>query len=179
MITDDHSRCYEVGDAVFHPVNGAGVIAKLQRMPTLRKGQRFYRIRMLVGTKTVLWVPVREADELGLRPAADRSKAAEALRMLSSQPTELPDQHKQRYQVCEQKLDAADTMRTAEVVRDLTWRRIQHNKLNVPGQRIFKRAVELLAGELAVAQGITLTEAEQQINEALESHTVTADTHAP
>ena len=174
MTIDEAGYTFEVGDAVYHPNNGAGVIAKLQRMPTLRKDQRFYRIRMVNSTKTVLWVPIRQAEELGLRPAADEEQVREVLEVLASDPIELPDAHKQRYKVCEEKLDDADTIRTAEVVRDLTWRRVQNDKLNVPGRRILKRAMKLLAGEMAVAQGLTLSEAEEQINEALKAHVATA-----
>jgi CarD family transcriptional regulator len=176
MTTDEAGTMFEVGDAVYHPVNGAGVIARLQRMPALRKDQRFYRIRMLNSTKTVLLVPVTKARELGLRPVADRGRVEEVLRVLSSEPVTLPDAHKQRYKVCEEKLDVADTLCTAEVVRDLNWRCVQHDKLNVPGRRIMQRAMKLLSGELAVAQGIALEEAEVQINEALKSRTVAVAT---
>ena len=179
MITDETGTMFEVGDAVYHPTNGAGIIAKVQRMPTLRKDQRFYRIRMLSSTKTVLWVPVRKADELGLRPAVDRSQAEEVLKVLASEPIELPDKHKQRYSACEEKLEAANAIRTAEVLRDLTWRCVQHDRLNVPGNRIFKRAMKLLTGELAAAQSITLSEAEEQIHDALRPHTVAAQGIAP
>jgi CarD family transcriptional regulator len=158
---------FVVGDAVYHPAHGAGVIANLRRMPALRKGQQFYRIRMLAGANTTLLVPVAKAEELGLRPAATKNQVIDVIRILSSEPVILPETHKQRYSVCQEKLDAADTMRTAEVVRDLTMRRIQHDHLNVPGRHIFKKAMGLLAGELALAQGVTLAEAKEQINEAL------------
>ena len=165
---------FDVGDAVYHPTHGAGVIANVRNMPTLRKGQQFYRIRMLAGTKTILLVPVRNAEELGLRPAVTRDQVADVMRILSSEPVMLPDKHKQRYSVCQEKLDAADTMRTAEVVRDLSMRRVQHDHLNVPGRLIYKKAMGLLAGELAVAQDVTLAEAEAQIDEALKQQQVAA-----
>jgi CarD family transcriptional regulator len=160
---------FDVGDAVYHPTNGAGVIASLQTMPTLRKGQKFYKIRMLGNGRTVLMVPVKKAKELGLRKAVTKQEIAQVLDTLSAQPTDLPNRHKRRYKVCQDKLDTADTLQIAEVVRDLTWRRIQAEKLNVPGQRIFKKAMKLLVGELAVAQGISLQEAEEQVNETLKS----------
>ncbi|MGC9469597.1 MAG: CarD family transcriptional regulator [Anaerolineae bacterium] len=161
---------FDVGDAVYHPTNGAGVIANLQRMPALKEGQRFYKIRMLGRTRTVLMIPVKKAEELGLRPAASREKVSEVLAVLSADPEELPKRHKRRYKLCQDKLDTADIIQIAEVVRDLTWRRIQNDKLNVPGRRIFKKAMKLLTSELAVAQGLSLQAAEEQINEALKVH---------
>ena len=135
---------FEVGDAVYHPANGAGVIASLQRMPALTKGQQFYRIRMLASTKTTLLVPVGKADELGLRPAATVDQVVDVMGRLSSRPIDLPQKHALRYKMCQEKVDAADIMLTAEVVRDLAWRRVQHDSLNVPGRRIFKKAINCL-----------------------------------
>jgi CarD family transcriptional regulator len=161
---------FEVGDFVYHPTNGAGVVANLQKMPTLRKGQRFYKIEMLGKTKTVLMVPVRKAEEIGLRRAVSESEVNDVLGILAAEPENLPKKHKRRYKVCQDKLDTGDTIKIAEVVRDLTWRRIQEDKLNVPGRRIFKKGMQLLAGELAVVQGLELAEAEEQINDVLKQH---------
>lgn len=163
---------FNVGDAVFHPTNGAGVIANLQSLPALKSGQRFYKIRILGKTNTVIMVPVKKAEELGLRPAVKRDEVEQVLDVLAAQPTTLPKAHKRRYKVCQDKLDTADVMRIAEVVRDLTWRRIRNDKLNVPGMRIFKKAMSLLTGELAVAQGVNLQVAEEQINDALRVHSM-------
>lgn len=163
---------FDVGDAVYHPTNGAGVIANLQSMPTLRKGQRFYKIRMLGKGKTVLMVPVSKAEELGLRRAVSKEMVREVLEVLAADPTDLPKKHKRRYKVCQDKLDTADTIQIAEVVRDLTWRRLKNDKLNVPGRRIYKKALKLLVGELAVAQDVSLQDAEEQINEALKAQTL-------
>ncbi len=167
---------FNVGDAVYHPINGAGIIANLQRMPTLKIGQEFYKIRMLASTKTTLLVPVGRAGELGLRLAATRDQVVDVLSLLASRPVDLPQEHRARYEMCEEKLDAADIMQTAEVVRDLSWRRIQHDTLNVPGRRIFMKAMALLAGELAVAQDVTLAEAEGQIDEILQRQTLVRET---
>ena len=161
---------FDIGDAVYHPTNGAGVVSKLQKMPTLRKGQKFYKIKMLDKTNTVLMIPVRKAEEIGLRRAVTESQVDEVLDILASEPEELPQKHKSRYKVCQDKLDTGDARQIAEVVRDLTWRRIQEDRLNVPGRRIFKKAMRLLTGELAVVQGLELAEAEEQINEVLKQH---------
>jgi CarD family transcriptional regulator len=160
---------FDVGDAVYHPTNGAGVIARLQKMPTLKKGQEFYEIRMLGKGRTVLMVPVTKAEELGLRKAVAKEEVGQVLDVLSASPTDLPKKHKRRYQVCQDKLDTAETMQIAEVVRDLTWRRHENENLNVPGRRIYKKAMQLLVGELAVSQDISLQDAEEQVHQALKS----------
>jgi len=162
---------YSVGDAVFHPTGGAGIITKLERMPAIKKGLRFYRIRMLEKNNTVLRIPVSKAEELGLRPALAQEEVGQILDILSAQPEELPQAHTARYKECQVRLDTGDTRTTAALIRDLSWRQIVAGKLNAPGQRIFKRAKKLLAGELAVTQETDVQAAEEQIRDALKRTT--------
>jgi len=84
---------YNIGDAVFHPTSGAGIITKLERMPEIKKGSRFYRIRMLQKNNTVLRIPVSRAEELGLRPALAQEEVGQILDILSAQAEELPQAH--------------------------------------------------------------------------------------
>lgn len=164
---------YNIGDAVFHPTGGAGIITKLERMPAIEKGLRFYRIRMLQKNNTVLRVPVSRAEELGLRPALAQEEVGQVLDILSSQPEELPQAHTVRYKECQARLDTGETRSLAALVRDLSWQQIVAGKLNAPGQRIFKRAKRLLAGELAVTQETDVQAAEEQIRDALNRMTQT------
>ena len=164
---------YNIGDAVFHPTGGAGIITKLERMPAIKKGLRYYRIRMLQKNRTVLRIPVSKAEELGLRPALAQEEVGQILDILSAQPEELPQAHTVRYKECQARLDTGETRTIAALIRDLTWQQIVAGKLNAPGQRIFKRAIGLLAGELAVTQAIDVLAAEEQIRDALKCTTQT------
>lgn len=162
---------YSVGDAVFHPTGGAGIITKLERMPAIKKGLRFYRIRMLQRNNTVLRIPVSKAEELGLRPALAQGEVGQILDILSAQPEELPQAHTARYKECQARLDTGNTRTIAALIRDLSWQQIAAGKLNAPGQRIFKSAQRLLAGELAVTQETGVQAAEEQIRDALKRMT--------
>ncbi len=164
---------YNIGDAVFHPTGGAGIITKLERMPAIKEGLRFYRIRMLERNNTVLRVPVTKAEELGLRPALAEGEVGQILDILSAQPAELPQAHTARYKECQARLATGDTRTLAALIRDLSWQQIVASKLNAPGQRIFKRAKRLLAGELAVTQETDVQAAEEQIRDALRGMALT------
>ena len=159
---------YSVGDAVFHPTNGAGVITKVERMPAIQSDLRFYKILMTDRNETVLRVPVTKADDLGLRPALPPAEVVQVLSILSGTPENLPEPNKDRYRACQERLDSAETEALAALVRDLAWRQIVADRLNAPAQRIFSQAKKLLAGELAVSQGTSVQAAEEQIQEALQ-----------
>lgn len=158
---------YNIGDAVFHPTNGAGVILELERMPALNLGVRFYRIQMLGNNDTVIRVPVSKADALGLRPALSEDKVERVLDVLSSKPQELAESHTTRYKECQARLDTGETEAIAALIRDLNWRQIVATKLNAPAHRMFKSAMRLLAGELAISQDASIQAAEEQIRNAL------------
>jgi len=163
---------FEIGDAVVHPDKGAGIIANIKRMPGLKKKRQCYKIRMVEERpKTVLMIPIRRAQASGLRLAISKAQVSRVWQALSAAPQELPKQHKKRYKLLKEKLQTGDITKVAEVIRDLQWRRLnlKKGKLNVPGQRIYKKAVHLLAGELAVAQDIDLPTAKDQIQDTLEA----------
>jgi CarD family transcriptional regulator len=162
---------FEIGDAVVHPDKGAGIIANIKRMPGLKKKRQCYKIRMVEKRpKTVLMIPIKHAQATGLRLAISESQVDRVWQALSAAPQELPKQHKNRYKLLKDKLQTGDITKVAEVIRDLRWRRmnLKKGKLNVPGQRIYKKALHLLAGELAVAQDIDLQSAKEQIDSMLD-----------
>jgi CarD family transcriptional regulator len=163
---------FAIGDGVYHPTNGAGVVDNLQRLPALSKDSRYYRICMLDGTATIMMIPVEEAEVLGLRRVASLEGVQEAMAVLASPPTTLPTDHKLRHKVCQDRLDAAATLEIAEVVRDLAWRQSGIDRLSVPDMRTFKKAMMLLSGELAIAQGVSLDAAEEQIQRILHAQLV-------
>jgi CarD family transcriptional regulator len=163
---------FDIGDAVYHPANGAGVVDNLQRLPALSKDRRFYRICMRDGTETILMIPVEEAESLGLRRVVSVEGVDAVLAVLASPAMTLPAAHKERYKECQDRLDTAKTIEIAEVVRDLTWRQAESERLSVPDMRILKKAMVLLTGELAVAQGLSLQAAAQQITQILQMHLV-------
>jgi CarD family transcriptional regulator len=159
---------FAVGDAVYHPMNGAGVVDDLQSLPALSKDSKYYRICMLDGTATIMMIPVEQAEALGLRHVISQEGVLDALTILASTATPLPSDHKLRHKVCQDRLDAAATLEIAMVVRDLASRQSGTDRLSVPDLRIFKKALMLLTGELAIAQGLSLEEAAEQIHRNLD-----------
>jgi CarD family transcriptional regulator len=161
---------FEIGDAVVHPAKGAGIITDVRRMPGLRGKLQCYKIEMVdERTKTVLMIPVERAVDAGLRPAISEAGLGRVWGVLTAIPQELPIEHKERYKLLMEKLETGNVTQIAEVIRDLEWRRINvdNKKLNVPGQRIYDRAMRLLTGELAVSQEISVQTAKVQVEDML------------
>lgn len=127
----------------------------------------YYRIELLGQPGTSLMIPIQRADSIGLRSAVSRSKLVQVWRVLRSNPSMLPSDHKTRYALLNGKLHTGDVLQVAEAVRDMAWRREHRGTLTTQGKRIFEEGMRILSGEVAAAWGVDMTEAEAEINDRL------------
>ena len=156
---------FKPDDAVMHPIRGAGVVEGVEEREWLGSRTSYYRIALIYPPGTGLWIPVSTAEEVGLRCAISPSKLDQVWRVLRDDPEPLPDDHRERYRSLEQHLSSGHTLQIAKAVRDLAWRQKQRGRQT--GQQLYDRGMQLLAGEIAVTQGVSLVEAEAQIHARL------------
>jgi RNA polymerase-interacting CarD/CdnL/TRCF family regulator len=165
---------FRAGDAIVHPVRGAGVVVRVEERPWRGDNSKYYRIRLLGQPSSSLMIPFATADTIGLRRAIPQSNLGQVWHVLRDDPGALPSNHKERYQVLESKLHAGDVLQVAEAVRDMTWRRQQEGTLTTRGKQIYEEGMMLLAGEIAASQDIELTDAKNQIQTKLSESVSTA-----
>jgi RNA polymerase-interacting CarD/CdnL/TRCF family regulator len=158
---------FKTGDAIVHPVRGAGVVVRIEERPWRGSDNLYYRIKLLGQPSSSLMIPVSSAETIGLRRAIARSKLSRVWHVLRADPGVLPANHKERYQVLEDKLHAGDVLMVAEAVRDMTWRQQRQGSLTTRGKRMYDEGMTLLAGEIAASQDINMTDAEAQIRAKL------------
>jgi len=166
---------FKVGDVVVHPARGAGVIAGIEEFERNGNPRRYYRIELVAKPGISLMVPIKEAETIGLRHAVSQSKLSKVWHVLRACPRALPDDHKKRYGLLEERLRSGDILQVAEAVRDLIWRQREIG-LTGKGRRFLQRALTVLAGEIAAVQGIGVEEAEAQIRaQALKADVTDSD----
>ena len=127
----------------------------------------YYRIKLLGQPGTRLMIPVSAAETLGLRRVIPRSKLSKVWHVLRATPKTLPDNHKKRYELLDDKLHAGDVFQVAEVVRDMTWRQQREGSLTTIGKQRYEEGMKILAGEIAAVQGVDLDDAEAQVRAKL------------
>ena len=133
---------FEVGDTVVHPGYGAGEIVEIKTLEYLgHERKRYYSIVLLSDPGTTIMVPVRDEEKVGLRPPISLSRMRRVWRVLGSAPQKLPSNYKERYALVEDKLQGGNTLRIAEALRDMAWRREQKRSLTVEGKRLYDRAI--------------------------------------
>lgn len=159
---------FNTGDAIVHPTRGVGVVVDIQEREWQGTSSKYYQIELLGREPSLqLMVPIGEVDELGIRRAIQKSEVDEVWRVLLSEPDHLPENHKTRHALLQDRLHAGDVFQVAEVLRDLTWRQKEEDHLTTRGRRIKREALRFLAAEIAAVEGVDVAEAEMLIRERL------------
>jgi CarD family transcriptional regulator len=167
VMSDKEKTKFKTGDAIVHPVRGAGVIVRVEERQWRGSKSLYYRIKLLGQPSSSLMIPISTAETIGLRRAIARSNLSRVWSVLCANPETLPTDHKERYQVLEDQLHAGDVLKVAEAVRDMTWRQQQEGRLTTRGKQMYIEGMMLLAGEVAASQSIDLKDAEAQIQAKL------------
>jgi RNA polymerase-interacting CarD/CdnL/TRCF family regulator len=161
---------FEKGDAVVHPVRGAGIVRGFEKLRRKGRDRLYYIIELLGLPDSSLMIPVKQNGEETeiLRPPISETDLTIVWDVLSDKPQTLPSAHKTRHKMVEDKLHTGDILETAEAVRDMAWREHTEKGLTSRGKRIYERGITLLSAELAAAQGLKLSEAQTQIQEQMQ-----------
>jgi CarD family transcriptional regulator len=158
---------FKTGDAVVHPIRGAGVVEWVEERRWRGDNDVYYKINLLGQPGTKVMIPQYAAEEIGLRPVISRAKLKDVWGVLGDDPEKLPTDHKARYKMVEEKLHTGNVFKLAEAVRDMAWRRQEKGHLTTTGKRLYDEGVKLLAGEVAAVQGVDVMDAEVQVKTRL------------
>lgn len=167
---------FEAGEAIVHPVRGAGVVESIEERQWHGSRKPHYRIKLLGQPTSSLIIPVTVAETIGMRRAIPPSKLNQVWRVLRADPQTLPTERNERYQLLKDKLHAGDVLKVAEVVKDMAWRQQHRPGLTARGKQIYQEGIMLLAGEIAATRGTALADAEAEIKAKLRERLSSDDT---
>jgi CarD family transcriptional regulator len=160
---------FATGDAVVHPVYGAGIVERIVEREWRGSIELYYRIKLLGQSGTMLMIPTSVAQKLGIRRVIRQSEMKQLWHVLLAAPGNLPDEHKERHQLLQDKLGTGDVFQVAEVVRDMAWQQSKAH-LTSNGKQVYEEGIRLLVGELAAVQGIDFADSETQVRARLREH---------
>jgi len=152
---------YKVGDYVVHLAHGMGQIANLEKKQLFGGEARLYY--EVVTQKSTVWVPVESATEGTLRSLTAKSELAHYQQILKRKPEALNADRRLRQVELNDRLKQGSFQAICEVVRDLTahgWRK----PLSDADAALLRRISDNLCQEWAAAAGVTVAEANQQVN---------------
>ena len=158
---------FDIGDKVVHPTYGAGLVKGIKEQDLLEQYQRYYVIDLTVDDRTLM-IPVSKAEEIGLRSISKKAVLSKVWHTLDATAKTLPDDYKERQERIQEKLKTGDAIRVAEVIRDLSALK-REDHLTSFDAKLFERAQQFLACEVALVEGMQVSEAERMISETLDN----------
>ncbi len=156
---------FKIGDKVVHPYHGAGRVIDIEEKKLLKGHGRYYVID-LVACDGIVMVPINNSKRIGLRRVSGSRAISQAMNTLISTPDTLPSDHRERQARAQEKLNTGDLIKVTEVVRNLAWRN-HEGRLTMADNKLYQRAQTFLASELALAKGIELQKAMEQLQTVL------------
>jgi CarD family transcriptional regulator len=166
---EEEAMKFTTGDAIVHPVRGAGVVERIVERTWRGNAELFYRIRLLGQSGTMLMIPTSIAEKRGLRCAISQSDMRRLWHVLLAAPESLPHKYRELRQFLQDKLGTGDIFQVAEAVRDMTWRQ-RETRLSATIEQLYEEGIRLLVGEIAAARGIKFVDAETQVRARLKEH---------
>lgn len=159
MMKKDVVTLFKIGDKVFYPNHGAGIIKNIEEKEVLGEMQEYYIISIPNMNMNIM-VPVRNAKKVGLRPVADRQTLRKILKEACENDDCLDLPWKERYKINMEKLKTGELKETVEVYYDLLLRS-KEKTLNTSEKQLLNKAQKYLISEICIVEGVSESEAEK------------------
>ncbi|WP_141546947.1 CarD family transcriptional regulator [Bacillus sp. AFS053548] len=150
---------FEVGDNIFYPMQGAGVIESIEEKEVQGEIQQYFIIKLLI-KKMEIMIPISKMDNSRIRMVVDSHKLDIVLNNFHNGEFNRSLSYKQRFKLNTEKMKTGNIEEGAEVVRDLM--RIDKEKsLNSSEKQMLGNASKILISELELVKGITEGQAKE------------------
>ncbi len=161
---------FKVGDTVFYPSAGVGVIEAVEEIYLAGAMQICYVIHV-PETHMVVKVPMGRAEKSGIRPLLDAKKLKELFKILGARSRRrvTGGNWTERCKEIERKINSGSYVELGEVVRDLMrWKK--RSGLSFEESLLLETASGYLAREIAAVQGINMDDARSRIQTHIGVH---------
>ncbi|MFQ5935351.1 MAG: CarD family transcriptional regulator [Acidiferrobacterales bacterium] len=161
-------RQFKVGDTVFYPSAGVGVIEAVEDVFISGSCDSCFVIR-IADTQMTVKVPQGNIQKSGLRPLLSGRKLKELYKILSSKSNRrvTGGNWTDRCRELERRINGGSCLELGEVVRDLMrWKK--QSGLSFEESMLLKTATNFLANEVAAIQGIPTETAIDRIRSHVE-----------
>jgi len=138
---------FSVGDHVVYPLQGVGVIKRVEERMFRGAETLYYVIYLDISDMTVM-IPVDKSEEMGIRPIVPQMEANAAIETITSKYEPMPVDWKARYQMNVDLLREGSIASIAKVVQAL-YHRSKIKELPVQERKLYDNALRLLIDETA------------------------------
>lgn len=156
---------FKKGDKVAHPIFGVGKIADIEEKHVFDRKEKYYILRLDMNQMTLM-IPIRKANEIGLRKILSKEKIPEVLDVLGSKMDEMEQDYKSRIKSQMGMVDSGNLKKVAQVVKNYN-RRKKTETLSATEKSLLERARKILTSEIKAVYDIDENTAKLMIKEYL------------
>lgn len=156
---------YNVGDKIFYPLHGAGIINNIEEKNILNEVSKYYIIEMPGGVTVML--PVDKTEDLGLREVVSKEKAEEIVNNFTHINPEQTDKWSTRFQENKDKMKTGNIYDITDIYKNLTLRNKQKN-LSTSEKKMLMNAKQSLISELSYSLNKPYDELEEMLDSKLD-----------
>ncbi|MCA9531865.1 MAG: CarD family transcriptional regulator [Myxococcales bacterium] len=155
---------FKVGDKAVYPTQGVAEVVSIEEKNIAGNRQQFYVLRILDTDRKIL-VPVKTAQNVGLRPPISETDIREIFMILNEDTIAFDNQTwNRRYRGFMDKIKTGSVFDVAEVMRDL-YRLRAEKSLSFGERRMLEHARSLVVKEIAVARSNSVEHVQAEIEE--------------
>lgn len=157
---------FNIGDKIVYPMHGAGEIVAIEEREILGNVYKYYIMRLPINELKVM-VPVKNAEEVGVRKISDEKTMEKLLETLSSdREITMPKNWNRRYRFNLEKIKSGDLTKIADVIKCLE--NLDKKKSLSTGERkILTEARQIIVSEMALVFDKNVEEISKLINDAI------------
>ncbi|NMW84815.1 CarD family transcriptional regulator [Peptoniphilus sp. AGMB00490] len=157
---------FNIGDKIVYPMHGAGEIVAIEEREILGNVHNYYIMKLPINNLKVM-VPVKNAEEVGVRKISDVQTMKNVLETLSSrEEISMPKNWNRRYRFNLDKIKSGDLTEIADVVKCLE--NLDRQKSLSTGERkILTEARQIIISEMALVFDKKVEEITKLIDDAI------------
>ncbi|MBU8880862.1 transcription factor YdeB [Bacillus sp. FJAT-29790] len=148
---------FQIGDKVFYPMHGAGIIEAIEEKEILGKTQEYCVITIPLNKMDIM-IPTKKMQKSGVRSIVDRKTMNDILFDFHNVESNCSLPWKERFNSNMEKMKTGDMHDSAEVVKDLLHRG-KEKALNSSEKQMLNQARRNMISELILVKDITENQA--------------------
>ena len=156
---------FEVGEKIFYPMNGAGIIEAIEEKEVLGEIRTYYIMNIPNKSMNVM-IPKGKENNLGIRKIVDSTTLEDALTHFQLEETEQTLNQNQRQRNNMNKIKSGNIYESAEVIRDL-FRLSKKRSLGTEDRNMLNTAQQIFISELLLVKGFDQEEAADLLNQVI------------
>lgn len=156
---------FEVGDKIFYPMHGVGIIESIEESDILGEKKLYYKLSMPFRCMQVM-IPIENISTIGIRKLSDAHTMDNVLNCFQHEMEETSDNPNHRYRNNMNKLKSGDIYKEAQVIQELTLLSKRKN-LGAEEKNMLQQALQFFIDELASVKGIEEDQAAMMLQDVI------------